>query len=77
MEIARSACPNELLWQELSFIMWRFVESKNVIIALEKATVRRVRWQPPHHGIGPSDLRNTARPRVSAAWEGRGAAIRL
>ena len=29
MEIARSARPKELVWQELSPVEWRFVESKN------------------------------------------------
>ena len=28
MEIARSACPNKLVRQELSLVEWRFVESR-------------------------------------------------
>ena len=41
MDIARSTCLNELMWLELWFIDWRFVESQRVDVALEHATMSR------------------------------------
>ena len=38
-EIARSACPNELVWQELTFVEWRFVECQKVDVGLENTTM--------------------------------------
>ena len=38
---AQYACPNELVWQTLSFVEWRFIESKKVDEALGNATMSR------------------------------------
>lgn len=41
MEIVQSACRNELVWQEFSFVQWRFVESPKLGVASENATMNR------------------------------------
>ena len=41
MEIARSACPNERVWQELCCVERRFVESPRLYVGLENATMSR------------------------------------
>ena len=77
LEIARSACPNELVWQELSLVQWRFVESRKSKRSLENTTMSNesIPRRPPHHIIEPSDLRDTARAQINMVCR-RGVALK-
>ena len=52
MEIARSTCPNELVWRELSPVEWRFLVRQKVDVALENA----IFCSPPSHLVLSSPL---------------------
>ena len=66
---------NELVWQELSPVEWRFVESQKADISLPESHNESIRRQPPYHIIESADLRDTARAQICGVWEGCGAEI--
>ena len=61
---------NELEWKEISFVEWRFLESKTVDQAFENATTSRSHGSL--HTMEPADVRDTARAQTYAVWEGCG-----
>ena len=46
-----------------------------MVVALGERRNESIPRQPPHHGIEPADLLDTARARMYAVWEGRDAEI--
>ena len=70
MEIARSACLNELVWREVSPVEWRFVGSRNLGVVFENAAMSR-----SHGSQHTIKLRLQISATSCGMWEGRGADI--